>query len=53
MVASPKKLGPEKYCPGKSQQHIQKTAPPSHQRGRPTENKTVTVKEYAGLDTKT
>jgi hypothetical protein len=33
------------YCAGKSQQHIQKTDPSSRQRGRPTRNKTVTVKK--------
>jgi hypothetical protein len=27
----------EKDCAGKGQQHIQKTAPSPHQRGRPTE----------------
>jgi hypothetical protein len=36
---------PEKDCTGKGQQHIQKADPPSHQRGRPTNNKTVTVKQ--------
>jgi hypothetical protein len=34
MVASPKGLGPEKDCSGKDQQHVQKTDPSSHQRGR-------------------
>jgi hypothetical protein len=45
MVASPKGLGPDKDCSGTGQQHIQKTDPSSRQRGRPTKNKTVTVKQ--------
>jgi hypothetical protein len=45
MVTSPEGLGPEKDYAGKSQQHIQKTDPSSRQRGRPTKNKIVTVKE--------
>jgi hypothetical protein len=36
MVASPKRLGPEKDCAGEVQQHIQKTDPFSRQRERPT-----------------
>jgi hypothetical protein len=58
-VAIPKGLGPEKDCAGKGQHHIQKTDPSSRQRGRPTKNKTVTVKQISGhgpqmgLDTKT
>jgi hypothetical protein len=46
------KYGPEyqetrtlEDCAGKGQQHIQKTDPSSRQRGRPTKNKTVTVKQ--------
>jgi hypothetical protein len=39
MVASPKGLGPEKDCAGKGQQHVQKTDPSSHQRGRPTKTR--------------
>jgi hypothetical protein len=35
MVSSTKVLGPEKDCAGKGQQHIQKTDPPSRERGRP------------------
>jgi hypothetical protein len=35
----------ENDCTGKGQQQIQKTDPSSRQRGRPTKNKTVTVKQ--------
>jgi hypothetical protein len=49
MVASTKGLGPEKDCAGRSQQHIQKTDPSSRQRGRPTRNKTVTVKKIINI----
>jgi hypothetical protein len=35
----------EKDCAGKGQQHVQMTDPCSRQRGRPTKNKTVTVKQ--------
>jgi hypothetical protein len=45
MVASPKGLGPEKDCPGKGQQHIQKTDPLLSSEKAPHENKTVTVKQ--------
>jgi hypothetical protein len=38
-VGSRKGLGPEKDCPGKSQERIQKTYPPSHLRGRPTKTR--------------
>jgi hypothetical protein len=42
---SPKGLGPEEDCSGKGQQHVQVTDPSSCQRGRPTRNKTVIVKQ--------
>jgi hypothetical protein len=45
MVASTKGLGREKDWAGKGQQHTQKTDPSSRQRGRPTKNKTVIVKQ--------
>jgi hypothetical protein len=45
VVARTKGLGPEKDCASKGQQHVQKTDPSSRQRGRPTKNKTVTVKQ--------
>jgi hypothetical protein len=35
-LKSPKRLGPEKDCAGKIQQHVQKTDPSSRHRGRPT-----------------
>jgi hypothetical protein len=50
------KYGPEyqetrtqEDCAGKGQQHIQKTDPSSRQRGRPTKNKTVTVKRVINI----
>jgi hypothetical protein len=44
MVVSPKGLGPEKYCAGWGQQHVQKTPVLSSERV-PHRNKTVTVKQ--------
>jgi hypothetical protein len=44
-----KGLGAEKDCVGKTQQHIQKTDPSIRQRGRPTKNKTVTVKRVINI----
>jgi hypothetical protein len=43
MVASTKGLGPEKVCPGKGQQHMEKTDPSSCQKGHPTKNKTIFI----------
>jgi hypothetical protein len=57
MVTNTPGLEPEKDCAG--QQHTQKTDQSSRQRGRPTKNKTVSVKQISGykpqmgLDTKT
>jgi hypothetical protein len=45
MVASTKGLGREKDFAGEGQQHIQKTDPSSRQKGRPHQNKAVTVKK--------
>jgi hypothetical protein len=60
MVASPKGLGPEKDCPGKALQHVQRQTRPLAGGGAP-QKKTVTVKQQQisghepqmGLDTKT
>jgi hypothetical protein len=46
MVASPKRLGPEKDCAGKGQQHIcTKDRPNLSSERAPHKNKIVTVKE--------
>jgi hypothetical protein len=54
---SAKGLGLEKDYAFEGQRHIQKTDPPSRQRGRPREKKAVTVifghEPQMGLDTKT
>jgi hypothetical protein len=39
------KYGHDSHYAGEGQQHIQKTDPSSHQRGRPHKNKTATTKE--------
>jgi hypothetical protein len=46
MVASPMGLGPEKDCAGKCQKETDLS---SRQRGRPTKNKTVTVKTVINI----
>jgi hypothetical protein len=46
MVACPKGLGPEKYCAGKGQQHVQKTDRPILSSETALQkNKTVTIKQ--------